>query len=388
MRGIRQHGLGRSLYEECTDGMDALMAAGFSGSAGKLLAFFPHASRNPYQRMLYARGFDHGFACFPLKAIDDVEDLPADMQLVLHYHWLHRVFDTSGNKNTAKKAADHFLEKLKRQKDAGHSIVWTAHNILSHAALFPEEEQALRAGMAKIADVIHVMNPETRGLCQQYYSIDEAKTISVPHPSYQGVYGDYMCARQARFNLNLNPDDKVFLLFGSLGPHKGTRQFLAAFDRLQARLEGKGRVLIAGIPGKPAFMEEILALTSGRADMRLFQTHVDDQAVQTFFKAADVVVCPYPIGLNSGVMATAATFGKPSVVPDMMARSLPGAENCVLPFEPGNMDSCHQACLSGLALANDAGVVTRLNDWALANSPTRLSDRFFSALSARLRGTA
>ncbi len=385
MRGIRQHGLGRSLYEECTDGMDALTAAGFSGSAAKLLAFFPHASRNPYQRMLYARGFDHGFACFPLKAIDDVEGLPADLKLVLHYHWLHRVFDDTSGSRTAKKAADHFLDKLKRQKDAGHKILWTVHNILSHAALFPDEEQALRAGVAEIADVIHIMNPETRDLCRRFYSINEAKVLSVPHPSYKGVYGDYLCARQARFNLNLNPDDKVFLLFGSLGPHKGTRQFLAAFDRLQMRLEGKGRVLIAGTPGKATFMEEILALTSGRSDMRLFQAHVDDQAVQTFFKAADVAVCPYPIGLNSGVMATAATFGKPSVVPDMMARSLPGTEAGVFSFVPGIMDSCLDACLAALDKAADPSVSEGLHDWASANNPAALSDRFFTALAGRLQ---
>jgi len=385
MRGIRQHGLERSLYEECTDGMDALVAAAFSGNAARLLAFFPHASRNPYQSMLYARGFAHGFACFPVADMDEVKSLPSDLKLVMHYHWLHRVFDKSDSSRQAKKAADHFLDGLKRQKDGGHTLLWTVHNILSHAARFPDEEKALRAGMAEITDVIHVMNPHTRELCKPHYTIDEAKTITVPHPSYQGVYGDYICARQARFVLDLNPDDKVFLLFGSLGPHKGTRQFLAAFDRLQGQLEGRGRVLVAGSPGAPDFMEELLALTSGRADMRLLRAHVDDQSVQTFFKAADVIVCPYPIGLNSGVMATAATFGRPSVVPDMMARSLPGLEDCVFAFKPGNMDSCNAACLQALEKAADGRVAGKLNAWASENSPEKVSDRFFDALLPRLQ---
>ncbi|MFC4347233.1 glycosyltransferase [Kordiimonas lipolytica] len=385
MRGIRQHGLGRSLYEECTDGMDALAAAGFSGEAARLLAFFPPVSRNPYQRMLYARGFNHGFACFPLADLGEVEGLPDDLKLVMHYHWLHRVFDKCDTIRQAKKATDHFLDRLKRQKDDGHTLLWTVHNILSHAARFPDEEKALRAGMADIADVIHVMNPQTRDLCAPQYTLDDARLVSVPHPSYQGVYGDYICARQARFDLDLNPDDKVFLLFGSLGPHKGTRQFLAAFDRLQEKLEGKGRVLVAGSPGAPDFMDEILALTSGRADMRLLRAHVDDQSVQTFFKAADVVVCPYPIGLNSGVMATAATFGRPSVVPDVMARSLPGTEDCVQAFEPGDMDSCHQACLQALEKAAEGHTAVTLSNWAAANSPEEISDRFFKALLPRLQ---
>lgn len=384
MRGIRQHGLGRSLHEECTDGIAALAAAQGADVPGHLLAFFPHAARNPYQRMLYARGFDHGFACFPLKALGDVAELPDDVKLILHYHWLHRAFDGANDASGAKKAANHFLEKLEQQRDAGHKIVWTVHNILSHSAAFPEEEMQLRARAAELADVIHIMNPKTIELCREIFTIDTDKVITVPHPSYRGVYGDYLCRQQARFNLGLQHDDSVFLLFGSLGPHKGTRQFLSMLDSLQARLGGRARIIVAGTPGEPRFMQEILEIVSERSDIQLFQAHIDDQAVQTFFKAADVVVCPYPIGLNSGVMVTAAGFKRPSVVPDMMAEACAGIEDAIVPFRAGDMASCMDACIRALSVSENEETAARLEAWADSHRPELVSTRFFEALQERL----
>jgi len=384
MRGIRQHGLARSLYEESVDGQAALLSAGYGPEEGRLLGFFPHVSKNPFQRMLYARGFANGFACFPLKSTEDVETLPDDIKLVLHYHWLHHVFAGVSGARAAAKATARFLDRVKRQRDAGHTLVWTVHNMLSHLAAFPEEEKVLRAGMAAEADIVHIMNPKTPDICSKLYELDKARVIASPHPSYCGVYGDYMCRDQARFTLDMSESDRVFLLFGSLGPHKGTRQFLDGVDELQDMLSGRARILIAGQPGKPDFMAEIMERVAGRVDVQLFQAHVDDQAIQMFFKAADVVVCPYPIGLNSGVMVSAASFGRPAVVPQMMAEACMGLEDYVVPYGPASGKGIYQACSKALELADDPDVETALTAWAHDNRPEIASDRFFDALKARL----
>lgn len=384
MRGIRQHGIERSLYEECMDGMDALTASGHEPASGRLLAFFPFVHRNPFQTMLYARAFDHGFACFPFKAVDDVTTLPDDVKLVLHYHWLHRIFDQADSAREAKKVATRFGDRLQRQKEAGHQIVWTVHNVLSHAAAFPDEELALREVVANIANVIHVMNPRTADLCKPSYQLDESKIISVPHSSYKDVYGDYVCARQARFELGLKPEDTAFLLFGSLGQRKGTRQFLGEIDRLQGTLKGRATVVVAGSPGDAAFMDELQMLVAGRSDVKLFPKHIDDQAVQIFFKASDVVVCPYPQGLNSGVMATAATFARPVVVPDMMADACPGLEAAVFSFAAGDMTSCVDACFRAVDGKEADGCKGTLQSWASEYDPRRVSDNFFMSLRNKL----
>lgn len=384
MQGTGQHGLGRPLYEECVDAMTALAATGRAPADGRLLAYFPHVRRNPFQRMLYSRGFQEGFACFPLKTIDDVAELPESVRLVLHFHWLHKAFHNASDGKAAMRAVDHFLDRMRQQKDAGHAIVWTVHNILSHSSAFPEEETKLRAGVAELADVIHIMNQDTVDLCAPHYDLPERKVITVAHPSYMGVYGDYISRAQARFDLGLQPDDQAFLLFGSLGPHKGTRQFLTVLDRLQEQLKGRARILIAGTPGQPSFMDQIMALVAGRADVQLFQTHVDDQEVQAYFRASDVVVCPYTRGLNSGVMATAAGFGRPVVVPRMMAGAGQGIRDHIFPFDPVDMMSCHDACVE--ALAHSGGIETQelLEAWAQDHAPQKISARFFRSLGAKL----
>lgn len=373
----------RSFEEACVDAKLSLFAKGINLDEAHLLAYYPPIRRNPYQHMLYSAAFEQGFACFPVHNLDEITSPPVRAPLGVHYHWVHRVFADAKTSREAALAADRFLDTVDRQKEAGIKILWTVHNLISHSADFLDEELILRAGLGERADFVHIMNPATVELCARYYELNAAKTFMVPHPSYFDVYGDYISAEQARFDLGITPEEKTLLLFGSLGPHKGTRQFLGELEQLEQSLGFRVRVLIAGLPGDADYMEDIYQLAASKPCVSLFEEHIDDQTVQSLFRATDAVVCPYDTGLNSGVAATAATFGRPCVVPDILAPAMAGASTGIVGFNPSDRGSLSVAIGRALEAGENPATETALVQWAEMHRPRAISRLFFDALRAR-----
>lgn len=374
----------RSFDEACVDAKLSLFAKGIDLAHAHLLAFYPPVHRNPFQHMLYSAAFEQGFACFPVRGhLEEVGAPTVKAPLGVHYHWVHRVFSGAETSREAARQSQAFLDLVDGQKDAGLKILWTVHNLLSHSARFVDEEIELRANLADRADFVHIMNPATVELCGRYYELNASKTFMVPHPSYFGVYGDYIGAEQARFDLGLTPDEKTLLLFGALGPHKGARQFISELDELEKTLNTRLRVLIAGQPSNADYMEEIYALAAGRPNVSLYERHIDDQTVQTLFRATDAVVCPYDIGLNSGVAATAATFGRPCVVPDILVPAMTGAGAGVIGFNPNDRTSLGVAVGRALEASENPDTEKTLTHWSEMHRPRAISRAFFEALRER-----
>lgn len=362
----------------------ALASRGYDAESAKLLAFYPKVKLNPFQHMLYSAGYENGFACFDAKTQDEISDGPAGLNMVAHYHWMSRVFDGVKNARAASMASAKFLDGVRAQKEAGHTLLWTVHNILSHGSKFPEEEANLRARMAELVDHIHIMNPDTVKLCAPHYDIPEDKVFHVPHPSYHGVYGDYIGQAEARHMIGLLPDDKAFLLFGNMMQQKGGARFLAELDKLQEKLEGKARVFVVGKSFDAPYLAKVKELVAERSDVQLHLGYLDDQKVQVYFRAADVVVCPYAITLNSGVVMTAASFGRPVVVPHSLAPILEGVSGQYVSYDIGNMDDCIDACVKAVDIGAVADTEMVLSNWARTLAPKRVSHQFFEELRNRL----
>ncbi|MBL4639100.1 MAG: hypothetical protein JKY57_01085, partial [Kordiimonadaceae bacterium] len=245
-------------------------------AGGALLGYYPHVKQNPFQQMLYSASFEKGFACFDAHSPAEFTDIDTPIPMVAHYHWLFRVMRDAKNAKDAAHKAGVFLEHVHAQKRAGRTILWTVHNIISHGSKYPDEEASLRGEMAKLADHIHIMNADTVTLCMPYYDIPTEKCFYVPHPSYKGVYGDYVSKEDARQGFGLKREDKVFLLFGHMMPQKGGVRFLSQLDALQNALDGKSRILIAGQSGDADYMAQVMDLIGGRDDVQLHAGRVDD----------------------------------------------------------------------------------------------------------------
>ncbi|MFB3889440.1 MAG: glycosyltransferase [Candidatus Bathyarchaeia archaeon] len=114
----------------------------------------------------------------------------------------------------------------------------------------------------------------------------------------------------------VDPEEKVILIFGHMGPYKGLPVMMNAFDEL--RQEKKNvRLVVAGTshPNFPGFLEEF---SKKRIPKVEFLGYVPEERLEQVFRMADVVVIPYFTTTGtSGVFHLACGFGRPIVASDL-----------------------------------------------------------------------
>ncbi|WP_147453468.1 glycosyltransferase family 4 protein [Eilatimonas milleporae] len=349
------------------------------GGTGLVLGYWPRIHLNPFHDLLYARAPANEIAVAPLN-LPSLVRVPRSSRLVLHLHWLHRCLDGAVDDRDAMKRARRFLKRLKQRKTMGAGLVWSIHNALSHSATFPEAERYLRGRVAGLADVLHIMNPETGAAVRDMFALPYEKCVHIPHPAFTGFYDTDRARPSARHRLGVSGTAPVFLLFGRLAPYKGLLEFLEIFSALSRHYDGGARCLIAGSAGPPGFMAALEAKAASLDGVTLRISRTDDDGLADCFAASDVVVCPYDRGLNSGVAMTALSFGRPVVVPPMIAAALTGAHDHVHSADPASAPSLLAACIgaerAGRLSVSSAG----LRQWLQDRHPDRISDSFCMAL--------
>jgi glycosyltransferase involved in cell wall biosynthesis len=127
--------------------------------------------------------------------------------------------------------------------------------------------------------------------------------------------------QEARERVGLGSSEKVLLFFGQIAPYKGLEYLVSAFSELAER-DPDYRLVIAGKvkKGYSAYWNEIQNRIGASEICRRVLTrieHVPDKEVETYFKAADVVVIPYVEIFQSGVPFLSYSFGLPVIATDV-----------------------------------------------------------------------
>ncbi|HWB68244.1 MAG TPA: glycosyltransferase [Mycobacteriales bacterium] len=174
------------------------------------------------------------------------------------------------------------------------------------------------------------------------FSAQLSRAVQLPH----GIEPAADLERgQARAALGIDPDEFIALCFGFLAPYKGIEQ---AGDA--ARLAGPGvRLVVAGGP-HPRLKDRhnyAAALRRAYGGHARFTGFVTDLDVVRWFRAADVVLLPYPAPhASSGALALALAYG----VPVLASTAL--VETCGLPAAAG-YDSTEELAGRLVALLGD-----------------------------------
>jgi beta-1,4-mannosyltransferase len=303
------------------DAMRALSSLDLTGASGVpgLLACHPVARGNPYQWLLYGQLAQRSVAAVPAYSLDDAAGIAGAVRgtarSITHLHWLNVVTAGAQDAGDAMRRVDAATAVLDRLADSGSLLIWTVHNALPHDSKFEDADIELRRRVVERAGRVHVMSEATIDAVAPWFSLDPARTFTVGHPSYDGVYPSWMSRAQARYELGIEPDAVTFVLFGSIAPYKGANELVEAFGALAQERPGRVRLLIAGAPASGAetetLREAVMLDTNVVADLR----KIPDAEVQLYLKAADVAVLPYRRSLNSGALNLALTFGLPVLLP-------------------------------------------------------------------------
>ncbi|WP_309133839.1 glycosyltransferase [Cellulomonas sp.] len=306
-----------------------------------LLGVAPVARGNPYQALLYHSFAEEGIATVALnraQSFTALGDLAGDHPVVAHLHWLSFVLGSATDPRDAAQTLRRFETDVDEFLASGGRLVWTVHNRLPHDARFVDLEVELRNLVSARADVVHVMSRATPAAVADTVSIDPAKVVLAPHPSYTTSYPSYVTRVEARRVLGIEPDEVVYVLFGAVKPYKGLERLLPALDALRAR-GVPARLLIAGQADDTdvtrAFVERCLV----HPHVLVNDKRVPTEHAQYYLRAADVGLAPYERVLNSGAAMLYATFGLPVVVPDQPTVREPLLDEGHVAFASGDTGS-------------------------------------------------
>lgn len=300
---------------ETMNSLDQLDWSG--GSTPGVWVYTPAFIMNPFQAMLTSRMLEHNLLAVPSTTVGNAAELrrklPTDFPVTLHIHWTHPVLHGIRDLSEARKAMSTYLDTVQKAKDIGVNIAWTVHNALPHDVVHEDLEAELQGKLLDIAELVHVMSPRTRELCQPWFACDDNKILNIPHPSYHGVYPDWISRKNARRQLGLREGETVFLMFGAIKPYKGLTESIDAINALA--LERPVRLVVAGKADQSAETDEFISAALTNPAVIVRPELIDPQDVQVYFRAADIAVLPYRRTLNSGALALALTFELPVVMP-------------------------------------------------------------------------
>jgi beta-1,4-mannosyltransferase len=349
-----------------------------------VLSYFPVASMNPFQRLLYCRASEAGFATVPVLQMHELGLVGWRGRSVLHIHWMGSLLRDVQTLGAARLRIDSFRARAAGWRASGHRIVWSMHNVLPHDCAFPEAEIALREVLVEQCDAIHALSRSSIDEARTFYEVPEAKVFHVPHPSYEGWYPNAGDRTSARLDLGLPGDEFTFLFFGSIQPYKGIIELLAAFSDLKAVEPEAGRRLRLIIAGKPVdhdYVSRVRDMAGSMSGVTLSARTVDERDIQTLFNAADVVVAPYKRTLNSGVAMLAATFCKPLVAPRVGGVAETYADDPALLYSEQDGDSLHAAMERSLTHKQNAEGLEKL---LVEHRPDNVSRTFFASIKPLL----
>lgn len=298
---------------------DALLAAGvhveFIGS-DKLDS--PRLHNNPQVRFLNLRG-------------DQTESvgLPAKVRRILLYYL--RLFKYAA---TARPRLFHILWNNKFEhfdrtvlmlwyRLCGRRVVMTAHNV--NAAERDGYDSAFNRATLRVqyrlCDHIFVHTRKMMAQLTSDFGVPERKISVIPFGLNDTTPKTDLTGAEARQRLGLGADDRVLLFFGQIAPYKGLEYLLAALEGLAAE-DPRLRLVVAGKvkKGFEAYwrsIAEMLAREGIRGRVLTRIEHIPDSDIETFFKAADVLVLPYTHIFQSGVPFLGFSFGLPVVATDV-----------------------------------------------------------------------
>ncbi len=192
---------------------------------------------------------------------------------------------------------------------SGAVVVQTRHNTFERGNSLTAVKRAVwrMLGMLTERTIVH-----TQADVERLPPPSRDRAALIPHGEYGGVArrGGEVDRDDARSRLGIPADSPVALMFGQLRTDKGLNDLLAAASEIPSLF-----LLIGG--------EELGALAAGRSQLEgpalagrviVREGFLEMTAAAQLFAAADVVVLPYEVASQSGVLLLAYGFQRAVIV--------------------------------------------------------------------------
>lgn len=295
---------------------------------------------NPYQSLLAdALESERVKVVFPqgyrriLPLFRAVKDNSCD---ILHLHWLDPY--TKG-----KKWLTQFIYSLKFLIDifwlrcCGIKVIWTVHNQLTHDSKFSKLDLWTRRILCRLVDRIIFHNYDSLNMIAQEYNFHHSKAEVIPIGNYRKIYRPAIEKLQAKKELDLPLDSRIYLNQGVLRPYKGIEKLLQAWQQHQQQFK-QDILLIVGKPINEEYGLRITQLANEISGVKLHPYYIRDDQMHLFFSAADLAILPFEKILTSSSVVLAMSYGKPVIAPKLGGISETLGEANSLLYDPQEVD--------------------------------------------------
>jgi len=205
----------------------------------------------------------------------------------------------------------------------GKKVVFTAHNVNAGKrdgkdSLF--NRLTLRM-QYRLSDHIFVHTEKMKAELLEDFGVRERAVTVIPFGINNSVPDTALTPAEAKRRLGIKPEEKAILFFGAIRQYKGLEYLVDAFQKAAAKQTGY-RLIIAGEPkrGAEKYLEEI----QQRINQHPSREHViqkiefvPDSETELYFKAADILILPYTLVFQSGVLFLSYGFGLPVIASDV-----------------------------------------------------------------------
>ena len=278
---------------------------------------------------------------------------------ILHIHWTYN-FSRSSDVIFGRLARWWFGVFLASAHAAGLKIVWTAHNLLPHEAVF-DDDLAARKVLATRADAIIALSPHSAKDVFELFGITAVTVIPLGPLEPPSSPAGRDTARQG-LGVGLRT---CFTFFGYLRPYKGLEALIVAAERL-----GPDVVVIIAGQGNSDYVEKLAGMVSvanaAGADIKFEPRWHSDDELADLLAASDVCVFPFVRVDNSGSILLALLAGLPVIIPDLP--SLRHIDNPgVLRFDHSDPESALEDAMAKAAKMSDferAALGCAAREWA------------------------
>ncbi|MGA3091059.1 MAG: glycosyltransferase [Terriglobales bacterium] len=231
---------------------------------------------------------------------------------IFHIHWPELELNAIPGVAEAAARLKLKLTLMDALRARGTRIVWTVHNLKAHEGLHPRLEQWFWPAFTRRLDgFIALTSSGQTAATERFVNLEHVPGYVIPHGHYRGEY-PVNTEADARQELNLAEDAKVFLFFGQIREYKNVPGLIRAFRKLA---DADAILCIAGRPKPEGVGEQLRREAAGDPRIRLHLENIPKDRVQFFFRAANLVVLPYRDILNSGTAILALSFSRPILVP-------------------------------------------------------------------------
>lgn len=204
----------------------------------------------------------------------------------------------------------------------GKRVVFTAHNVNAGRRDGRDtiwNRISLRS-QYRLADHILVHTGRMKEELESDFKVPAEKITVIPFGINNTVPTTSLSGVGARKRLGIGSNDRTVLFFGNIAPYKGLEYLATAFAQLVSR-DRTYRLIIGGRPkGCEAYWRAIRN-TIERAGIRdrLIENieYIPEEEVEVYFKAADLLVLPYTVIFQSGVLFLGYSFGLPVLAADV-----------------------------------------------------------------------